>query len=456
MFDLDELPNKFFHKDEVLSEGKYIDDNSLYLYQLLAKGMFSNGSPSSNFFYFKPFEWETMDFVAFLMSASKQYGLEIKNIETNMSPITEEYEVEYYDENKIPNPALFKVATEAIKNYKGTEKTITLPKTYDGAYEWFLDKSEQNDQPEPVKLFATFEEQKATVADIERALIYADRILPMYEKHDTERFMTKELFKHIINWTTFLIILEPQQKKKLDADLDKYMNEFMNNGLTRDTKFPKKVRNVSISQSKNVFTYKKHDKMFREYLQKMYDDFGNTFTLENIFEDRFSNDDFLPPEYIRKRFSERNFLFLHTLFSYEKRDLIKIISVGCNWDLHEENFLTYQVKIEILPAFINEDKLKKLHFDPNKSRFYVRGNEIKILKFKDEYHTLRIMFEDPSELSQEWFFSEIRERVDKATTDDKKYYNAIYQLKLKLSKLGINDFFITTKQSVKINSKYLS
>lgn len=455
MFDLDELPTKFFYKDETLSEGKYIDDNSLYVYQTLARGMFSSDSPSSNFFYFKPFEWDAMDFVAFLLSASKQYGLEIKNIETNMSAITEEYEVSYFDENKIPNPALLKVATEAIKNYKGTEKTITLPKTYNGAYEWYLNKIGQNDPPEPVKLFAAFENQEATVDDIERALIYADRILPLYEKHDTERYMTKELFKHIVNWTAFLIVATPKQSEKLRKDVEKYMDQFINNELVRDP-IRKKVNGASVNQSKNVFIYKKHDSLFREYLQKMYDDFGEKFTIENTFEDRFPNDDFVPDDFMRKRFSERNFLFLHTLFSYEKRGLIKIISIGSNWNVHEENFLTYQVKIEILPAFLNEDKLKRLHFDPDKSRLYVKGNEIKIKKFGDEYHTLRIIFEDPPELSKEWFFSEIREKVDKATTKDKKYSNAIYQLKLKLSKVGINDFLITTKQSVKINKKYLS
>ena len=119
--------------------------------------------------------------------------------------------------------------------------------------------------------------------------------------------------------------------------------------------------------------------------------------------------------------------------------------------------LTYQAEIEILPAFFNEDLSKKLYFDEDKSRFYVQGKEIKLLKFKDEYHTLRIIFENPSELSQEWFFSEIAERIDEnKISDDKKYYNAIYQLRIKLEKRGIKDFFITTKQSVKINKKYLS
>ncbi|MEK7569018.1 MAG: hypothetical protein AAB497_02810 [Patescibacteria group bacterium] len=99
---------------------------------------------------------------------------------------------------------------------------------------------------------------------------------------------------------------------------------------------------------------------------------------------------------------------------------------------------------------------RPLFFDVDKSRFYVQGREIKLSKFKDEYHTLRVMFEDPDELPKEWFFSEIREKIDGGALDDKKYYNAIHQLRIKLERQGINDFFITNIQSVKINNKYLS
>lgn len=95
------------------------------------------------------------------------------------------------------------------------------------------------------------------------------------------------------------------------------------------------------------------------------------------------------------------------------------------------------------------------YFNVDTSRLYVRGKEIKLLKFKDGYQALRVIFNDPNDLSKEWFFSEIREKVDAGEVNDKKYYNAIYQVSLKLKIKGINDFFITTNQSVKINSKYL-
>jgi len=41
--------------------------------------------------------------------------------------------------------------------------------------------------------------------------------------------------------------------------------------------------------------------------------------------------------------------------------------------------------------------------------------------------------------------------------EDKKFYNATYQIAQKIIKdTGIRDFFITTKQSARINPKYLN
>ncbi len=70
---------------------------------------------------------------------------------------------------------------------------------------------------------------------------------------------------------------------------------------------------------------------------------------------------------------------------------------------------------------------------------------------------LKIVFKDKKELSKEWFFSEISELYDFAMkVNDKKFYNAAYQVNLKIAqKTPIKDFLITTKQSVRINPKYL-
>lgn len=98
-------------------------------------------------------------------------------------------------------------------------------------------------------------------------------------------------------------------------------------------------------------------------------------------------------------------------------------------------------------------------FEPEKSILVVAGSPVKIRKFSDQYHLLRIIFENEARLKDEWFFSEIAERYDDSGTinEDKKFYNAAYQVKQKITKdTGIKDFFVLTKQSLKISEKYLS
>jgi hypothetical protein len=83
--------------------------------------------------------------------------------------------------------------------------------------------------------------------------------------------------------------------------------------------------------------------------------------------------------------------------------------------------------------------------------------KIKIKKFSDQYHFLRIIFLDKKEFSKEWFFSEIAERVDPTNkVKDKKYYNAVYQIENKLKATEFTDFFITTNQHVQINPNYIN
>ncbi len=372
--------------------------------------------------YCRPFEWTSIDFCSFLLSASKNYDLLIKNIKTTFSAIEDEYE-----------------ASDKLRQYEG-------------AYKWILKLREKEPNKKEILLFNKFFTDTASASDIEQALIYADRIVPI----DKEKIhLSKEIFTKILDYTSFSITLDTTSKNKLNNDIKSYLELFIKEDLIRNNK-SKRIKNTLVSQSQNIFTFKKHSSLFNDYLQKMQNDFGSTITIENIFEDGFPDYECPGAKIARKRYAERNFFFLHILLAFEKKKLLRILYIGNNWDFYEDKMLTYQAKIEILPKFINKDLSKKLRFDVDKARFYVQGKEIKLLKFKDEYHTLRIMFENPKELSKEWFFSEILEKIDDSNFDDKKYYNAIYQLKIKLAKQGIEDFFITTKQSVKINEKYLS
>lgn len=458
MLDITKLPDQYRFNEESLLEHKYIDDNSLYVYYSLLRGRFSTSDPVMSFFYNKPFEWNDIDFISCLLNVSRQYVLKIKNIQTNFSAITEEYEVSMTDSYGQPDVMKIaeyqKIVADALIRHDKT-KPFKQPKWYEGAYKWILGLMEKEPEREEVILFNKFYTNTATVADIERLLIYANRTTPLYGDSESELFLSKDLFCKILNWTCFSIEMSEEKRGKLESDFDEYIKDFMNDKLERNSK-EKQIGGTKVSQSKNIYTFKKHDLMFREYLQKMQDDFGNVVTIENIFENRFPNLSFPEGEVLRQRYSSRNFYFCHILFTYERAGVIEFLSLGSNWDFREDEMLTYQAKIEISPNFNNLNSDKKLYFDPDKSRLYVQGKEIKLLKFKDEYHTLRVIFEDPKELSKEWFFSEIGEKIDVSNLDDKKYYNAIYQVRLKLEKQGINDFFTTTRQSVKINKKYLS
>lgn len=426
MLDITKLPEKYIFPNESLTDGKYIDDNSLFVYFCISRDFFSyNSDIQLSFLYFKPFEWSSIDFISFLLSVAKKYNLEITHIQTIFGAVKDEYEIP--DESE----------------------------QYGGAYQWILDLTNKEPNREEVILFNKFLSDTATISDIERALIYTDRIAPVYKDEKSDLWLSKNIFKKILSYTSFALILTDEKKSKLRAEINTYLTNFSQGTLTRNDK-AKKVGNTYVNQSKNIFTFKKHSSLFREYLLKMQTDFGNILTIENIFEGKFPNIDYPGPEFIRKRYDKKNFFFIHILLTFQKEGLLKLLSLGSTWSFHEDKMLAYQAEIEIQSAFLNEELSKNLYFDKDKSRFYVQGKEIKLLKFKDEYHTLRIIFENPEEISKEWFFSEIRERVDGSNFDDKKYYNAIYQIKIKLGAIGVNDFFITTKQSVKINRKYLS
>ncbi len=98
-----------------------------------------------------------------------------------------------------------------------------------------------------------------------------------------------------------------------------------------------------------------------------------------------------------------------------------------------------------------------LSFDHVKAVLSVSDKIVKIRKNSDQYHLLRIIFEDPAQIGQEWFYSAIAEKYDYAARfDDKKFYNAAYQVKQKIIRdTGLQDLLLTTAQSVRINPKYL-
>lgn len=96
----------------------------------------------------------------------------------------------------------------------------------------------------------------------------------------------------------------------------------------------------------------------------------------------------------------------------------------------------------------------QMSFNEDKSVLSIYNKNVKIQKFSDQYHLLRIVFED--EL-KDWQFSEIAELIDSEKSFKwKNLYNSANEIKKKIAiETGIKDFFITTTQSIKINEKYL-
>lgn len=94
-----------------------------------------------------------------------------------------------------------------------------------------------------------------------------------------------------------------------------------------------------------------------------------------------------------------------------------------------------------------------LSFDYATSNLTIDDNKIHI-KGPDQRELLNIILKEPS---KEWFFSEISELYDHAEAiNEKKFYNAAYQVNLKVAQnTPIKDFLLTTKQTVQINKKYL-
>lgn len=459
--------------------GHYIDDNALFVLDAISKGRFEGKSAS--YFLFvascQPLEWDHKTLVKFLVRIAEEYGIELKNFETMTYAFAEEYEESVLDEKTgKPLPGYERVWEEYSKGeraygkkaskYKdiGDEifskelfgKFPTPPKKYGGAYQWALDEIKEKPQsPEGILLSRIFD-NKLDLADLKEAIKISDRILPVHEPEDSERFLEKRIFNDIVQWASFETVPDKQITGKLRQDLDDYLERFINDSLKIGSR-RRRMGEVSVLQSPNIYRFNKHKQLFFEQFRDMQESYGDTFIFENPFEKILPDNE----EDVRQRYAERKLLFMHTILALAKLGYIKILTLGNNWDFSEETVeLRDLAKIVLLSPALKELGVQTeqgpLYFDEDKSRLFIRGKEIRVRKFSDQYHALRIIFNSPKETGQEWFFSEIAEKVDEANINDKKYYNAIYQVGQKMNGAGFPDFFITTRQSVKINPDYLS
>ncbi len=306
------------------------------------------------------------------------------------------------------------------------------------------------------------------------------KFLEIWYRHNKEQFkenaMSKKTFLHEDYQTKVArlifentdIHLNIKNTDKLEEYLSQYINKFKDNkldgicnfGLTKS--FFSTV--LSIPLHTKYFGYQKQKEILIKHIKSSFDEYKrNDLEIGNpYFEPEYIGDakdgDVKIVSVTDDDKEKKLFLFVHTMLALEQEQEFKVekFSYGTTamFDMYDRGFL-FSIKLKA-GAFGVDDAQKKesVYFDKDKFVLCVNKKEIKVQKFKDQYHTLRIMFEEPN---KEWFFSEISEKCDaSANYTDKKFYNAIYQIKQKLKGKGIDDFFITTGQSVKINEKYLS
>lgn len=159
---------------------------------------------------------------------------------------------------------------------------------------------------------------------------------------------------------------------------------------------------------------------------------------------------------------EQGFEVVKVLSFLEREKKVKVR----NWndvDMWNVKFHIVPITLQSLVSGSTEAKSEvvfkgNLSFDEAKSVLIIGDKTVKIRKGSDQYHLLRIMFENKKDLAQEWFYSEIAEKYDYANRfDDKKFYNAAYQVKQKIARdAGLQDALLTTTQSVRISPKYLN
>ncbi|MDD3020861.1 MAG: hypothetical protein PHX61_07770 [Alphaproteobacteria bacterium] len=161
---------------------------------------------------------------------------------------------------------------------------------------------------------------------------------------------------------------------------------------------------------------------------------------------------------------EKGFEFVKIVSYLEERGKVRV----SDWKGRDAwNIEFYQTPISV-ESLLFDDKVEEkgelnkklkisLSFDETKSILRMGEKDVKIRKMSDQYHLLKIIFEDQEEIGKEWFYPEIAEKYDhEANFDDKKFYNAAYQVNQKIARdTGIRDALITTTQSVRINSEYL-
>lgn len=344
---------------------------------------------------------------------------------------------------KLANPPV-ECYRECILNKKADKEFIDLVNKLVTDYDGGLWKTEDIEE----FLNIWYQSNKSIKIDREQGIFY----------EDNQKKLSRLIFENVE------IVLVLKNTQKLEEYLNDYLNLYKNDnlkglsrtGLTRSFFSSGYAEDIN----KSFYGYKRQRDILVKHIETVYDEYQRKdLEITNPYiEPEYIGDDKIGTVKIRpvKENKERDsFLFIHTMIALEKEGYLNIneYSYGTKemFDLYDRGFL-FEVNLNSIPD--EQNVLNEVFFDTEKSLLKIKEYEVKIQKFNDQYHTLRIIFTEPS---KEWFFSEVSEKYDIAKRlPDKKFYNAIYQINQKLKTIGITDFFISTRQSVQINKKYLS
>ena len=247
--------------------------------------------------------------------------------------------------------------------------------------------------------------------------------------------------------------IPPKEKKKIENFIKKYIETFISDKLQKS--------------KENFYCFSEQRKQLLNPLFHKEKKYGRSFIFNPLDLD-FNL--FKPDE---------EFLFIHTLIALEILGYFEVENIWIyDWDLSpEEQTEGYKVKINLKDKFFDEVEeicfgkriakpIQQVEnkdfsnpiFSEEKGLLEVNRKKIKVKKFSDQFHLLKIIFENKENLKKEWFFSEIAEIYEPLNPPmDKKFYNATDQIRKKIAiETGIKDFFITTRQSLRINTNYLS
>ncbi|MDD5551766.1 MAG: hypothetical protein PHI88_01205 [Candidatus Pacebacteria bacterium] len=172
-------------------------------------------------------------------------------------------------------------------------------------------------------------------------------------------------------------------------------------------------------------------------------------------------------------FKKTKISFIKVILGLEKENIIRIKELRNDATLNDSGefkpdwfekdnvcaeiqMLNYELAKELAGySKTGRDIGHSMTFDESKGVLFIGDKRIKTTKFSNQYNMLKVIFKDDYSKKMDWQYSEIMEIID-FQQDWESLYNVAYALNNKIAKeTGIKDFFITTKQSVKINPKYL-